>query len=40
MIKPFVDFSSLDLVAVVVDGDTQGDRPLIRAGDITEGEDR
>ncbi|WP_240917152.1 rod shape-determining protein MreC [Nocardioides sp. HDW12B] len=39
VITPFVDFSSLDLVGVVVDGDTQGDRPVIRAGEVPE-EDR
>lgn len=36
VITPFVDFSSLDLVGVVVDGDTQGDRPVIRAGEVPE----
>ena len=38
VIKPFVDFSSLDLVGVVVDADTEGDRPVIRAGEIPETE--
>ncbi len=32
VIAPYVDFSSLDLVGVVVEKDTHGDRPLIRAG--------
>jgi rod shape-determining protein MreC len=34
VIKPFVDFSSLDLVGVVVNDDTQGDRPVIKAGEL------
>jgi rod shape-determining protein MreC len=34
VIKPFVDFSSLDLVGVVVSADTEGDRPVIEAGEI------
>lgn len=34
VIDPYVDFSSLDVVAVVVDGDTKGDRPVIRAGAV------
>ena len=34
VIAPFVDFSSLDVVGVVVDGDTHGDRPVIRAGEV------
>jgi len=33
VIVPLVDFSSLDLVGVVVDGDTTGDRSIIRAGE-------
>lgn len=33
VIEPFVDFSSLDLVGVVVRADTQGDRPVFKAGD-------
>jgi rod shape-determining protein MreC len=33
VIAPFVDFSSLDLVGVVVDKDTTGDRALIKAGE-------
>lgn len=32
VIRPFVDFSSLDLVGVVVDKDTAGDRAVIKAG--------
>jgi rod shape-determining protein MreC len=32
VIDPFVDFSALDLVGVVVKGDTRGDRPVIKAG--------
>lgn len=32
VIAPFADFSSLDLVGVVVDEDTHGDRPVLRAG--------
>ena len=35
VIAPFVDFSSLDLVGVVVNPDTHSDRPLIKAGRIT-----
>lgn len=35
VIKPFVDFSSLDLVGVVVNADTEGDRPVIKAGEVT-----
>jgi rod shape-determining protein MreC len=38
VIAPFVDFSSLDVVAVVVDGKTRGDRPVIRAGEIGQGD--
>jgi rod shape-determining protein MreC len=34
VIRPFVDFSSLDLVGVVVNDDTEGDRPIIRAGEL------
>ena len=34
VITPFVDFSSLDLVGVVVNADTEGDRPVIQAGEI------
>jgi rod shape-determining protein MreC len=33
VIKPFVDFSSLDLVGVVVNDDTEGDRAVIKAGE-------
>lgn len=33
VIDPFVDFSSLDLVGVVVRGDTQGDRTVLNAGE-------
>ena len=36
VIRPFVDFSSLDLVGVVVTEDTEGDRPVIKAGEIPE----
>jgi rod shape-determining protein MreC len=32
VIKPFVDFTSLDVVAVVVPRGTQGDRPVLTAG--------
>jgi rod shape-determining protein MreC len=35
VIDPFVDFSSLDLVGVVVSGDTKGDRAVIKAGETT-----
>jgi rod shape-determining protein MreC len=31
VIEPYADFSSLDLVGVVVDGDTKSDRTVIRA---------
>ena len=30
-IEPYVDFTSLDLVGVVVDPDTQGDRRVLTA---------
>ena len=33
VIRPFVDFSALDLVGVVVDKDTTGDRAVIKAGE-------
>jgi rod shape-determining protein MreC len=33
VIEPLVDFSSLDLVGVVVDADTESDRTIIKAGD-------
>jgi rod shape-determining protein MreC len=33
VIDPFADFSSLDLVGVVVRADTQGDRAVIKAGE-------
>jgi rod shape-determining protein MreC len=36
VIDPFVDFSSLDLVGVVVKADTKGDRPVIRAGEVAD----
>jgi rod shape-determining protein MreC len=36
VITPYVDFTSLDLVGVVVDEDTKSDRTVIRAGS-TEG---
>jgi rod shape-determining protein MreC len=39
VITPFVDFSSLDLVGVVVRADTRGDRPVIRAGELPAGTD-
>jgi rod shape-determining protein MreC len=32
VIKPFVDFTSLDVVAVVVPAGTRGDRPVLTAG--------
>ena len=35
-IEPYVDFTSLDLVGVVVDPDTRGDRPVITAGEQEE----
>ena len=34
VITPFVDFSALDLVGVVVNPDTHSDRPLIKSGRI------
>ncbi len=37
VIDPFVDFSSLDLVGVVVDADTKSDRSVIKAGEVPEG---
>jgi rod shape-determining protein MreC len=37
VIDPFVDFSSLDLVGVVVDASTRGDRSVIKAGEMPEG---
>ena len=37
VIDPFVDFSSLDLVGVVVDAGTRGDRAVIKAGEMPEG---
>jgi rod shape-determining protein MreC len=37
VIDPLVDFSSLDLVGVVVDGDTVGDRTVIKAGEARDG---
>jgi rod shape-determining protein MreC len=39
VIDPFVDFSALDLVGVVVNADTQGDRPVIKAGVMPEAEE-
>ncbi len=40
VIRPFVDFSSLDLVGVVVDAKTTGDRAVIKAGSVqAAGED-
>jgi rod shape-determining protein MreC len=38
VIDPFVDFSSLDLVGVVVRADTKGDRAVINAGETTPAE--
>jgi len=38
VIDPFVDFSSLDLVGVVVPAGTEGDRPVIRAGELPGGD--
>ena len=35
-IEPYVDFTSLDLVGVVVDPDTQGDRPVLTASSKQE----
>jgi rod shape-determining protein MreC len=40
VIEPLVDFSSLDLVGVVVDADTQSDRAVIEAGDVRTSGDR
>jgi len=37
VIRPFVDFSSLDLVGVVVDAETESDRSLLRAGSTQRG---
>jgi rod shape-determining protein MreC len=34
IIDPYVDFSSLDVVGVVVDERTSGDRAVIRAGEV------
>lgn len=34
VIRPFADFSSLDLVGVVVEDDASSDRPLLRAGKL------
>ncbi len=39
VVDPFVDFSSLDLVAVVVPGNTRSDRAVIKAGEVMESED-
>jgi rod shape-determining protein MreC len=39
VIDPFVDFSSLDLVGVVVNADTKGDRPVIKAGEVADPQD-
>jgi rod shape-determining protein MreC len=39
VIDPFVDFSSLDLVGVVVDPDTRSDRAVIKAGGDGSGDD-
>jgi rod shape-determining protein MreC len=33
VIEPFVNFTSLDLVGVVVRADTEGDRPVLNAGE-------
>lgn len=40
VIDPLVDFSSLDLVGVVVDADTRGDRAVINASPTDSGADR
>ena len=40
VIEPLVDFSSLDLVGVVVDADAQSDRAVIEAGDVRTSGDR
>ena len=40
VIRPFVDFSALDLVGVVVDDETESDRSLLRAGSAQRGGDR
>jgi rod shape-determining protein MreC len=40
VIEPFADFSSLDLVGVVVRGGTKGDRAVIKADDATTRKDR
>jgi rod shape-determining protein MreC len=32
VVKPFVDFTALDVVGVVVPRDTEGDRPVLTAG--------
>jgi rod shape-determining protein MreC len=37
VIRPFVDFSALDLVGVVVDAETESDRSLLRAGSPQRG---
>lgn len=37
VIRPFVDFSALDLVGVVVDEKTESDRSLLRAGSAQRG---
>ena len=37
VIRPFVDFSALDLVGVVVDAATESDRALLRAGSAQRG---
>jgi rod shape-determining protein MreC len=40
VIEPYVDFSSLDVVGVVVTDDTDGDRTVIRAGRAERAEER
>jgi rod shape-determining protein MreC len=40
VIEPYVDFSSLDVVGVVVTADTVSDRGVIRAGRATGTEER
>lgn len=40
VIEPFVDFTALDLVGVVVEDDTRSDRSLIEAGRPATGRDR
>jgi len=37
IVEPYVDFSALDVVGVVVDARTTGDRAVIRAGETAQG---